>query len=280
MKMEETKKLLSNKFWFRIIVIAIALVCVAVSYCLPSSDGSIGKTIKDLLLGIAGSALVWSFIELFDYIVNTFENYKDQRDQFIGQGQNFCSGLCDLLKNKEPEKFDYQAVCSLVSNYHQTICQTPFHEPIYAISDEFIDTYNYINRLNWKLSSLNYDIATSQSIETKTFAMQEIYSTLVEVSEIQQNLNEFAQENNDIDNEYEKLSEIEVNCEPLPIPQNIVRFGSEGNLGISSRFVDFNPGIKELKTLRISKRFDEIAEHKPSIIIVYSLIRGKLKAYE
>ena len=95
-----------------------------------------------------------------------------------------------------------------------------------------------------------------------------------------QNLNEFAQENNDIDNEYEKLSEIEVNCEPLPIPQNIVRFGSEGNLGISSRFVDFNPGIKELKTLRISKRFDKIAEHKPSIIIVYSLIRGKLKAYE
>ena len=189
MKMQETKKLLRHKFGFRVIVIAIALACVTVSYWLPSSDGSIGKTIKDLLLGIAGSALVWSFIELFDFIMNTFEAYKDQRDKFIEQGQNFCSGLCDLLKNKEPEKFDYQAVCSLVSNYHQTICQTPFHEPIYAISDEFIDTYNYINRLNWKLSSLNYDIATNQSIETKTLAMREIYNTLVEVSAIQQNLN-------------------------------------------------------------------------------------------
>ena len=109
---------------------------------------------------------------------------------------------------------------------------------------------------------------------------QEIYNTLVETSTIQQNFDEFVQENNKIDDEYEKISNIEVNCEPFPMPTSIIRFGSEGNLGINSKFIDFNPGIKELKTLRISKQFDKIAEQKLSIFIVYSLVWGKLKAYE
>ena len=280
MKMEETKKLLRRKFWFRVIVTAIALACVAVSYCLPSSDGSIGKTIKDLLLGIAGSALVWSFIELFDFIVNTFDAYKDQRDKFIARGHDFCSDLCDLLKNKEPEKIDYQAVYSLISNFHQIVCLASFHEPIYAISDEFIDIYNYINRLYWKVAGLKYRINNTVDIKIKNASTQEIYNVLVEISTTQQDIRSFVQETNNISKEYEELSEIEINCELLRTPSSIVSFGSDGNLGTNYTSVNFNPGIKELKTLRISKLFDEIAEHKLSILIVYSLIQGKLKASE
>lgn len=277
MKIEETKKLLKNRLLFRVFVTEIAIIFVIISYFLPASDGSICKTIKDLLLGVAGSALVWSFIELFDFIVNTFEAYKDQRDNFTEKRNDFCSELFVLLKDKE---INCSKINTLVSSFHRTISQTPFTEPIYAISDEFIDIYNYINRLFWKLSGIQYYHDSHCDMESKESSKKKMYDTLVEISISHQEITDFLQNNNTIDEEYERLSNIEINTKPFPIPFSVVSLGSEGNLGTNINIIGTNTGKVEHKTLKISKFFDKIDSRSPSTWIVFSLIFGKIKPYE
>lgn len=280
MKMQEIKKKLRDRLYFRFIVITTAVICVLISYFLSGSECSVCKTVKDLLLGIAGSAFVWSIIELFDFMINIYDEYKGQRDKFIEKSRNFCSGLSDLLSDKEPKDVEYDKVCSCVSDFHQIISQTPFHEPIYAISDEFISIYNYINRLYWKLLSLNYIYKSNCGGEDSDKKQGAIYDTLVEVSTAHQEIAKYVQDANNIDNEYEKLSKIEVNSEPLTMPSNIVIFDTDGDLGSTMKINDFKLGILKRKTLKISQFFDKIDKNPPAFRIVFSLIWGKIKPYE
>ena len=185
-----------------------------------------------------------------------------------------------MLNGRESQDIDCIKVYSVVSDFQQIISQTPFCEPIYAISNEFIAIYNYVNRLYWKLSGLKYRYVSNQNAEANCNVKKEMYDTLVEISTSHQEFTRFVQDNHNIDNEYERLSKIEVNCEPLPIPSHIVNFGADGNLGTTIKFFNFEPGTMKHRTLRISKMFDEIDKTTPSILIVFSLMFCSIKPYD
>ena len=39
--------------------------------------------LKTVILGISGSALAWSIVEIIDFFINTFDAYKDQRIKLL-----------------------------------------------------------------------------------------------------------------------------------------------------------------------------------------------------
>ena len=255
MKRQETQKYLRNKFAFRVLVIMLVIFC----FVLLVRHINCSEIVTNLLLGICGSALVWGFVELFDFIVDTIEAYKKQRDNLLGIVLQHFSSLRHLISYKSSEKIEIEQISKVTRELYNDICEYPYHGEIYALSKEFQEIANYTLRLDMKMSALLHCFGSNskKSEEIK----QKIYDTLVICQTQEIDFSNFVKQQSKIDNAYQQMTEIDINFTHYDIPKEI--FASDDcDLGQSVRFASGETSISQNYAFRPKKDFQKIFTKK------------------
>lgn len=71
MEFKRKQTVLRQKFWFRFAVCAASIISGFLYLILNDNTSFWG-----MIVGICGSALVWSLVELFDFFIHTFYQYE------------------------------------------------------------------------------------------------------------------------------------------------------------------------------------------------------------
>ena len=250
MKIEENQKLLKQKFYSRIIV---ALTAVAI--CFLACVLNVNEDIKSVILGITGSALAWSIVEIVDFFINTFDAYKDQRIKLLRIVFCHFAELKELVRIDKTEELDLEKVSEVIGKLTHDVYSFPFEGRIYSISSEFQQIANYISRMYWK----TLGVAHFGHDDNK----KQLYNSLVkQSSEYSDEIcKQFMRDFTSLTSKYEELSKIGISFEFLPEP-DIVRDSLEGNLHQSVQLGGKESGIVKNKTFKPDIDFEPICMRK------------------
>lgn len=264
MKIKENQKLLKQKFYSRIIVaFAAMIICV---FSLMLDDG----VLKTVILGISGSALAWSIVEIIDFFINTFDAYKDQRIKLLRIIFCHFAELKKFVRINKAEELDLEKVNAVIEKLMRDVFSFPFEGKVYSISSEFQQIANYVRRMYWK----TLGVAHFGNDDYK----KQLYNSLVkqssEYSEIiyKRFMRDFA----NLSSNYEELAEIEIDFTFFSEP-DIVRDNLEGNLHQSVQLSGKESGLVKSKTFKPDIDFEPICMRKVSILELFPLLFKSMK---
>lgn len=138
---------LRARFLFRLAVLTLSIVaCVAYL-----GFHAYRPVVWGIILGLAGSALVWAFVELIDFFVETHVQFIAERNRFFIMVQEYWHQLRQLLRNKKnTTEISWNEIKEAIDNLYTETARFPFDGPVYTLSREFELAVNYITRLYWK----------------------------------------------------------------------------------------------------------------------------------
>lgn len=138
---------LRARFLFRLAVLTLSIVaCVAYL-----GFHAYRPVVWGVILGLAVSALVWAFVELIDFFVETHVQFIAERNRFFIMVQEYWHQLRQLLRNKkDTTEISWNEVKGAIDNLYAETARFPFDGLVYTLSREFELTVNYITRLYWK----------------------------------------------------------------------------------------------------------------------------------
>lgn len=264
MKIKENKKLLKQKFYSRIIVAFIALIICVLSVMIKEG------VLKTVILGISGSAFAWSFVEIIDFFINTFDAYKDQRIKVLRIIFCHFAELKELVRIDKIEEFDLEKVSKVIENLTCDVFAFPFDGRVYSISSEFQKIANYISRMYWKTSGVVHfgDNAHKELLYNSFVTQSSEYSN----TKCMQFMKDFAS----LPSKYEELSEIKINFKFLQEP-DIVRNSLEGNLHQSVQLGGKESGIVKNKTFKPDIDFEPICIREVFVWELFPLLFKSMK---
>lgn len=156
--MEQTRdqRVLRQRFWFRLLVLLSSVAgCI-----LYGIFNSYSPTVWAIILGLSGSALVWSFVELFDFFIETYRQFTSERSQFFIMTEEHWSKLRSVFRSDTLiEKLPWEKVADIVDALYSKTALFPFQGGIYSISKEFELSANYITRMYWKSHGYQHSTA-------------------------------------------------------------------------------------------------------------------------
>lgn len=264
MKIKENQKLLKQKFYSRIIVAFIALIICVLSVMIKEG------VLKTVILGISGSAFAWSFVEIIDFFINTFDAYKDQRIKVLRIIFCHFAELKEFVRIERIEEFDFEKANVVIEKLARDVFSFPFEGRVYTISSEFQNIENYIKRMYWK----TLGVAHFDNDDYK----QQLYNSLVKQSNVYSDAicKQFMKNFTNLNYEYGKIAEIEINFESLPEPDILID-SLEGNLHQSVQLGGKESGLVKSKTFQPDVDFEPICMRKVSILELFPLLFKSMK---
>lgn len=264
------QKVLRKQFWFRSAVLLISLIGF-VLYVVINCDWWL--KIDDLVLGICGSAFVWSLVEIFDFFVKTYSRYCSERAEYLLNIQKVFDNIVDIIRNSTEDN-NWEEVCDLAENLYRMSCKYPFKSEFFALSKEFFEVHSYLERLFWKMTATNY---LSRLGKKEAYYKNIIINALVKVeTETESDIENFAADNKELVETWKKIAEIPLNFKHYDIPSKAINYETKGNISYTFSF----PGnIHTYKTFVPSMDFEKIHNKKINSVVstVLKIIFRKLE---
>ena len=242
MEGNQYQKALRTRFLFRLAVLALSIAaCVAYLWF-----HAYRPVVWGVILGLAGSALVWAFVELIDFFVETHVQFVAERNRFFIMVQEYWHQLRQLLRNKKnPTEISWNEVKEVIDNLYAETARFPFDGPVYTLSHEFELAVNYITRLYWK--SDGYINAPVKQKDADFWAP--LYGDLVWTSAKKaEDLSSVARELSALKTTLSALKDIEVSFEDFHHPDGLMSMDPYGDMGKSitipageTTYVTFKP---------------------------------------
>lgn len=224
MEQERKQKDLREKFFFRAAVFLISIL-ICLLYGLFNENNS---SIWGVALGLAGSALVWAFVEIVDFFINTNEIFEEERSEFFGMIETHWSELKDCFRNTEDaQDVDWDKVFNKIDAIYNDVAVFPFKGSTYSISKEFEDAAIYITRLYWIAHGYKYSTAKKGQDYWDSF-----YNIFVNVSDHPtENYGKDLKKIGSINQKIDELRKIELSFDDFSYPEGMIDNRDIGNLG-------------------------------------------------
>lgn len=165
MKQTRDQRVLCQRFLFRLLVLLFSVAgCI-----LYGNFNNYSPTVWAIILGLSGSALVWSFVELFDFFIETYRQFTNERSQFFIMTEVHWSQLRSIFRSDiSVEELPWEKIADIVDDLYSKTASFPFQGGIYSISKEFESAVDYITRMYWKSHGYQHSIAQQRKIPETT----------------------------------------------------------------------------------------------------------------
>lgn len=274
--MEQTRdqRVLRQRFWFRLFVFLFS-AAGCISYCFFNSDWPTGWGV---ILGLAGSALVWSFVDLFDFFIETYRQFTSERSQFFIMTEAHWSQLRSVFgSDTKIEELPWKTIADIVDDLYSKTASFPFQGGIYSISKEFESAADYITRMYWK--SHGYQHSTAKK-NTRDY-WEPFYSDFVSIqSEVAKEPAKTFTDFSLINDRIDALREMDVSFRDYNHPEGMISFHELGDLGES---ISIPSGQIQYKTFKPAYDFHRKFHENPShgaFITVMGLLFRHLKKWK
>lgn len=198
-------------FCFRFFVLAISLFGLfGIPYC--------SESMKNILIGISGSGIVWSAVELFDLIVTTYSKYVVEKNEFRSDIIKEIRNIRKIfIQYKTPEEIPWKDVDQCTTKLFSVFSAFNAKSSVFVLTKEWENMHNYIERLYWKTNSCVFHQISFTNDKKgelfKIFICTEIKKEQCKNSQI------FALQEHrwsSVSIRYQQMRDIEVNTTPLP----------------------------------------------------------------
>lgn len=238
MEFKRKQKVLRQKFIFRVLICIVSLIC-SMLYLRFNDDSSLWG----MIVGLSGSALVWSLVELFDFFIQTYFQFESERNVFLGITVGYFCKMKKIIREND-KKIPMQDLRKIVEELHDKMNEFVFDGKIYPMSKEFELCSNYIERMYWKFYSCCLEI--KDECEERTENYEKLYKSIILIEEQKEKtLKNFFREMN-VQKNYAEMTDIDLSFEPFQLPDGIVTEDLTGNLGET---------ITVLDKVRVTKTF-------------------------
>lgn len=272
MEQKRNQKLLRQQFWFRLLVL-ISLIAGCVLYGFLNIYS---LALWGIVLGVSGSALVWSFVELIDFFVKTYQQYTNERNQFFIMVENHWKQLQSIFKTQvDIINIPWEEVVTIIDDLYNTAASFPFQGCIYSISKEFETASIYITRLYWKSHGYMYSIKKENTQDY----WEPFYKTFVLItSELPQKPMKTLKNLCCINNQIDALQEIDISFLDFDHPTGMI---FHNNLGDLEKSISILSGEIQYKTFKpaydFHEEFYENVPHGSFLAVMYLLFRRTKK---
>lgn len=274
--MEQTRnqKVLRQRFLFRVIIMVLSGICCILygffNSCCPAFWG--------VILGLSGSALVWSFVELFDFFIETYQQFTNERCQFFIMTEHHWSQLRSIFRTEvNIEKIPWDKVSELVDNLYSETAAFPFQGGVYAISKEFETAATYITRLYWKTHGYIHSREKKNTREYwEPFYKTFVFLTSEVAKEPAKTFTDFSRINDQID----ALRKIDISFLDFNHPKGMVYHDELGDLGES---ISIPSGEMQYKTFKPAYNFHQKFHEKfphGAFFTIASLMLRRIKKWK
>ena len=273
MEQERKQKVLREKIIFRSGVLLLSVV-ICILYILYNKYY---PAIWGVALGIAGSALVWSLVEIVDFFINTDEVFEEERSQFFGIVETHWSELKDCFRNTEDaQDVDWDKVFNKIDDIYNDVAMFPFKGSTYSISKEFEDAAIYITRLYWIAHGYKYS-----TVEKGQDYWDSFYNIFVKVSDHPtENYGKDLKKIGSINQKIDELRKIELSFDDFSYPKGMIDNRDIGNLG---KNFSLTSGKWRYKTFKPIYDFHEkfhIDTKYGTFLVVKGILRRKIKQWD
>ena len=225
MEFKRKQTALRQKLSFRIIICVLSLLGSGLYLFFNDNTSMWG-----VIIGICGSALVWSLVELFDFFVQTFYQYESERNAFLGLLSNDFGRIKTIIRANKDE-IPMHEIKGIVTELYDNLNSFIFGNNIYPISKEFERCSNYIERLFWKFDACCSGIY--DDCEEKDEYYKKLYDSLVEVKKEKDATSKRFFDGMATAKTLSKMTDIELSFDTYKLPLNTVDYCVTGNLGES-----------------------------------------------
>lgn len=98
MEFKRKQNVLRHKLGFRVAVCIVSLIGTLLY--LRFNDNT---SLWGMLVGLSGSALVWSLVELFDFFIQTFFQFESERNAFFGITIEYLCKMKNIIRENDKE---------------------------------------------------------------------------------------------------------------------------------------------------------------------------------
>lgn len=268
MKQTRDQRVLCQRFLFRLLVLLFSVAgCI-----LYGNFNNYSPTVWAIILGLSGSALVWSFVELFDFFIETYRQFTNERSQFFIMTEVHWSQLRSIFRSDiSVEELPWEKIADIVDDLYSKTASFPFQGGIYSISKEFESAVDYITRMYWK--SHGYQHSTAKK-NTRDY-WEPFYRDFVSIqSEVAKEPAKIFTDFSCIDNRIDPLREIDVSFRDYNHPDGMISFHELGDL---SESISIPSGQIQYKTFKpaydFHRKFHENPPHGAFITVIGLLFR-------
>lgn len=145
MEKRRKQKYLRTKLFFRIFIFVISFIGCWYAHIYKDNSFS------NLILGISGSALVWSLIHIIDYSIDMANQYHNEKNRFLVLKNRDFRKIKNIIRPtlNSNQELSRKEISQAINEMIQDLNNYYFENSIYPLSFEFIDFYDYMNRLSY-----------------------------------------------------------------------------------------------------------------------------------
>ena len=274
MEQRRNQRVLRQRFGFRLFVLLLSTA----GSILYGVFNSYWPTVWGIILGLAGSALVWSFVELFDFFVEIYQQFTSERSQFFIMTEEHWSQLRSIFRSDTSiEELPWEMVAEIVDDLYSKTASFPFQGGIYSISDEFESAAIYITRMHWKSHGYQHSAAKENTRDYWEPFYRDFVSVESEV--VEDPVRRFADFSH-INDQIDALKEIDISFEDFNHPEGMIHHYKLGDLGES---ISIPSGKLQRKTLKPAYDFRQKFHESPphgAFISVMGLLFRRIKKWK
>lgn len=225
MEFKRKQNVLRQKFWFRVSVCILSIL-FSISYIVCS-----GKSVVwGVIIGICGSALVWSLVELVDFFINTFYQYESERNTFLGLVFEYFSKMKQIIRSNKDD-ISMHEIKTNVDELYNEMNNFIFSSNVYPISKEFDKCSNYIERMYWKFDACCTGLY--DDCEEKTEYYKKLYDSIIVFEEEKEKTSKRFFDGMRIEKTLSEMTDIELSFDKYKLPENMVDENVIGNISDS-----------------------------------------------
>ena len=267
MEIKRKQKVLRCKFWFRFFICLASLISCS-CYLFFGNNSHIWSVI----VGISGSALVWALVELFDFFVQTHHKYESERNLFLEILTDHFSEMKSRIRTNR-DNFSMNEIKIIVNNLYDKTNRFLFSSEVYAISSEFKECCNYLERLRWKFEACCAKI--NKDCDKSNEYYQKLYTAILTIEEKQETTSKRLFTYASANKSTIEIADIELSFEDFNMSKDIIDHNIIGNIHESFSI----PGnILTTITFTPDLSFEHIFKNEESKTLrtVISLIKTKI----
>lgn len=223
MEFKRKQKVLRQKFWFRFIVLAFSILG---SYLYVKYNDK--TDLWGVIIGICGSALVWSLVELVDFFVNTFYQYESERNEFFGFVFEYFKKIKQVIRANFDKELPMHEIRKYVNELYEEMNNYIFSNNVYPISKEFYECSNYIERMYWKFDACC--IGIYDNCEEKNDYYKKLYDAIILVQKDKEPTSKRFFDGMNIEKLYSEITNIELSFDKYKLPDGLIEEDVIGNL--------------------------------------------------
>lgn len=225
MEFKRKQKVLRQKFCFRVIVCVLSLI-VSVIY-LKCNDNI--NNLWSVIIGVSGSALVWSLVELVDFFVNTFYQYESERNILFGFVFEYFGKIKQVIRANIDNEIPMHEIKKYINELYDEVNNFIFSNSIYPISIEFYKCSNYIERMYWKFDACCQRIY--DECEEKNDLYYKLYDSIIKEENKKEKSSKRFFEGIFIEKALSNITNIELSFDKFELSESIAKEVVVGKIG-------------------------------------------------